>query len=147
VAALEVTNARLDSLFDQAPVGLCFWDRDLTTGRRNAALIALGDLPAGDGQNARPLVGLDVHLSETLRRVAATGRAELGHEVAVERPGGGVRHFRLSLFPVRTRGAVTGVGAVCEDVTEQTRAEAELRASERRFRALADATPELVWTL
>ncbi len=54
-----------------------------------------------------------------------------------------------SLFPVAcTSAPIVSDGAVVvfRDITLQKRAEAELRESERRYRALADSMPQIVWS-
>ena len=42
---LEGANALLDALFDQAPIGLGFWDRELRYVRLNAALAEMNGVP------------------------------------------------------------------------------------------------------
>jgi PAS domain S-box-containing protein len=46
---------------------------------------------------------------------------------------------------VNVAGEVVGLGVIAEDVTEQKRTEQALRASEERFRTLAEAGPVIVW--
>src|SRR6185369_3828226 len=55
--------------------------------------------------------------------------------------------FTFSYSPVRDEsGAVTGMFCAVAETTAQILAEARLAASETRFRSLADAMPQLVWT-
>jgi PAS domain S-box-containing protein len=49
--------------------------------------------------------------------------------------------------PFQFEGGVTQVLQASRDVTEQTDAEVALRASESRFRRLAEATPALIWQI
>lgn len=52
-----------------------------------------------------------------------------------------------SFAPIRDQqGSIIGSVVAGRDVTEQKRAEEALRASEARFRQMADAMPQLVWT-
>jgi len=46
----------------------------------------------------------------------------------------------------RTNARSTRVMEINNDITERKRAEGELRASEQRFRVLAEAMPQIVWT-
>ncbi len=48
--------------------------------------------------------------------------------------------------PMVIDGQITGIFGVVVDVTEQKRAAEALKKSERSFRQLADAMPQLVWT-
>jgi PAS domain S-box-containing protein len=55
------------------------------------------------------------------------------------------RWLRISAAPVRdAKGHVTSAVAAIADTDQERRAEMELRASELRFRALAEATPQIV---
>jgi PAS domain S-box-containing protein len=51
----------------------------------------------------------------------------------------------MAARPIVEKGVFGGALDMVTDVTERKRAEAELRASEERFRAMADASPALIW--
>ena len=52
----------------------------------------------------------------------------------------------LTISPVRdSTGRIIGASKVARDITEQKRAERELRESEQRFRVITDASPIMVW--
>src|SRR5690606_35635448 len=52
----------------------------------------------------------------------------------------------LTISPIRDReGTVTGLARIARNVTQQKQVEEALRASELRFRQLADAMPQMVW--
>jgi two-component system CheB/CheR fusion protein len=54
----------------------------------------------------------------------------------------------LTVSPIRdAEGRVIGASKVARDITERKRAEESLRLSEARFRALAEASPGLIWRL
>src|SRR5690606_38419253 len=42
-------------------------------------------------------------------------------------------------------GAIIGASSTTRDITDRNRAQQALRESEKRFRALADAAPVLIW--
>ena len=63
------------------------------------------------------------------------------------RKDGTLQHISLTISPVKDRqGNVIGVSKIARDITERKRAQADLLESEGRFRHLADAMPQIVWT-
>ncbi len=68
------------------------------------------------------------------RRIELTALHRRGHEFPVE----------LSITPIRM-GESLAFGAFVRDITDRNRAEATLRASEERFRTLADSAPVMIW--
>jgi PAS domain S-box-containing protein len=68
-------------------------------------------------------------------------------EFRIVRPDGGNRWVRLRSFPLKdTRGQVLRIAGLCEDITERKRAEIALQESERRWKDLNEALPQLVWS-
>lgn len=64
-----------------------------------------------------------------------------------EHPERGISYWDWSLKPVRDdNGLVSMIVLTLLDVTSRVKAEESLRESEKRFRQLADAMPQLVWT-
>jgi PAS domain S-box-containing protein len=53
----------------------------------------------------------------------------------------------LTISPVKdAQGNIVGASKIARDITERKRAEDAIRASEARFRQLADSMPQIVWT-
>ena len=88
---------------------------------------------------------LDLASSSTQRRDAT---AALEAEYRVRRAGdGALRHIaRKGDFEFDADGRAIRMVGVVQDVTEQHRVRSELEASEARFRGLAQAIPNQVWT-
>ena len=155
-AALSVQNAllfterdealaRLDSLFENAPIGLGFWDREIRYLRVNEALAEMDGLPseAHEGRTVAELLpGVSPEMTRILERVVREGATVRDTETELETPAapGVKRRWTVGYYPVRDRsGEIIGAGAVCDEITELRRAqqaEAELRdALERALEA------------
>jgi PAS domain S-box-containing protein len=68
-------------------------------------------------------------------------------ETVRRRKDGSLFDISLTVSPVKdTDGRITGASKIARDITESKRAQAALLASESRFRQLADAMPQIVWT-
>ena len=68
-------------------------------------------------------------------------------ETVRKRKDGRLLDISLTISPVKDhQGNVIGVSKIARDITEQKRVQAALLASEARFRQLADAMPQIVWT-
>jgi len=84
---------------------------------------------------------------DELMRSVIAGRLVLGAESKRRTRNGDVIDVSTSLSVVRDEaGAATAVALIERDITRSKRAQAELAASERRFRTLADSAPVLIWT-
>lgn len=148
---LEHANAVLDTLIECAPVGLGLWDRQLRYQRLNSALAHINGLPAPAHIGRRleeVLPHLEPRVREAMEEVAATGRAQRNLEVSGQTPAtpGKLRHWRVSFYPVSVGDERVGVGAVCEEITEEREGAAErerLLEAERAARAEAERANRL----
>ena len=122
----------LETMFSEAPAGLSFVDHEYRIVRINKAGAALR------GARAEHLVGRRLQevwpdvwpkLEPIYGRVLDRGQATVNLELDAEWPTspGDVRHWLLSLYPVRVRDEVIGVGTVAVDVTDRKRAEIRLQ--------------------
>ena len=135
-------GALLDALFENATVGLVFWDRDLRYRRINDALAAMNGVPAEEHLGRRPsdlLPELGPLLEGLLRQVIDDGEPLPDVDVTGETPSrpGVTRHWLASYFPVRESGHVVGASAVVVEVT----AERRVASIDAQLSALVDASP------
>jgi PAS domain S-box-containing protein len=140
--ALKEREGELRLILDQMPIILWTFDRDLRhTSAMGAPLEALGtDAAALRGRHLFDIEGTDdpthpnnaAHL-KALRGVSASFDAE--------RNG---RTFRSRIDPLRDAdGEVIGVLGIALDVTEEIRAEQELREAHENYRSLIEAIPAI----
>jgi len=125
--------ALLDALFDAAPIGLGFWDRELRYRRVNAALAEMNGIPERE-HVGRTVGEVLPEIPETVmadfRKVIERAEPLLGMRVEGETPAqpGRRRSWRISYYPVGDpEGRVLGAGAVVEETTDLERAEAVRR--------------------
>lgn len=122
---------------------LAWFEDDLMTGRSrwsSKAYAVFGMEPADDPV---PLRGLGPWLQradhDALREVLATlveRREGAQAMLRVVRPDGGVRRVQVAAEPVLTRGVLTGLAGVYQDVTAQHHTEVALSASFDRLTAV-----------
>ena len=98
------------------------------------------------GRHMRDVLGDDAY--RQLRPLVASALA--GDHVSADLPlpyrDGGDRYVHVEYVPHRLdSGVVAGFYALVHDISESKHAEAELRESEARFRAMADCAPAPVW--
>jgi PAS domain S-box-containing protein len=94
--------------------------------------------------NERTRLPVENPVEKVIKRSAVVGLAN--HTVLIAKDGT-ERSIDDSAAPIRDEpGKIVGVVLVFRDVTERRKAEDAVRASESRFRQLADAMPQIVWT-
>jgi PAS domain S-box-containing protein len=68
-------------------------------------------------------------------------------ETVRRRKDGTLLDISLTISPVRdAQGKIVGASKIARDISDKKRIQAELLASEARFRQLADTMPQIVWT-
>lgn len=136
--------AELDALYARAPLGLGLVDRELRFVRVNPALAEMNgfspeehvgrkvwDLLPDLRETAEPLLLKVIETGEPLRDVTVTGTT-LAHS-------GQVREWREQFYPIFVgQRQVSGIGIICEDVTDRRMQERELREREDRLRRVLD---------
>jgi PAS domain S-box-containing protein len=146
--ALAEATALLESLFENAPVGLGVWDRDFRFARINRELAALNGLPPEAHIGRRPdeilpdLAGLDV-VYERWRQVLDTGEPWRGVEVSGVTPAqpDRTRYWSEDFFPVRVGDRNVAIAAIVQETTERKAAEEALRTARDSFRHLVERSP------
>ncbi len=129
--AAREARALVDALYEQAPIGLAYFDCELRSVLINETAARMADLTVEQFVGRRieeilpKTLGRDV--ADDLRSVIETGAPTTRslETAAIPRP-----HARLDLavtyYPVRVAGAAAiGVGCIVEDVTERRRSERE----------------------
>jgi len=132
----------LDSLLRNAPIGFCFFDREMRYVRINERLAEMNGISAEAhlGRHASEIVPA---LFETIclvtGRILATGEAVVDYEFSGETPAapGVTRFWTESYYPVRDDGGeIVGFAVFVEEITERNRSAEALRESEARYRSL-----------
>ncbi|WP_238382881.1 hybrid sensor histidine kinase/response regulator [Cognatilysobacter segetis] len=156
----QTERRRLDAVIDSLPSGVALADPSGTITRVNAANHAIwGTHPMSatiDGygewqgwwaddspRRGQRLRGEDWALARALR-----GETVRDDVVEIQPFDGQPRRtLLLQATPVRLDdGTVAGAVVAQTDISDRMRAQAELRASESRFRTIADAMPQIVWS-
>ncbi len=152
----EDQAATLASLLDQVPVGIMVLDNELRFARVNAYNTALCDAPPEEliGRTLDEVLtrihGPDAagEIATQFREVLATGKP-----FSASNWCGPLRHRPAAPYyadwSIRRiegpAGESVGLLATAVEVTANVLREQALRASEQRFRTMADAVPVLIW--
>jgi PAS domain S-box-containing protein len=146
--ALRTSEEKWRTLAESAPVTILTVDRAgiiLTfshslVGRKPSEVIGrcIHDFTVGSGERERSVA--------ILEQVFREGKT-VSFEIDSPKPGGGTIRMRNMLAPLRTGGEITAVIGVGMDVTELHAAVEALRASETRWRSLAENAPVVILTL
>ena len=94
-------------------------------------------LAAPDRENEMPAILKRIRRGEKVQR----------YETVRRRRDGSLVDVSLTVSPIRDEtGRIVGASKIARDITERKHAEQGLRQSEERFRNLANAVPDIVWT-
>ncbi len=150
--AERASTALLESVLDNAPVGLGLLDPSLRVQHMNRALSTMSEraLDAAVGGSLWDVLPdmRDV-LEPRLAEVLENGRTLTNVEAAVHSRANPalLREFQFGFFPLPTETAAgsAGAGIVVTDITYRKRSERRLRESEERFRTLIETSAAIVW--
>lgn len=144
--------AEIEAIYSTAPIGLCVLDADCRYLRINRFLAEINGVPLEEhcGKTLRTVVPNIAAKAEALvRRVIETGEPILNLEMCGETPRepGTPRYFNFHLYPLKQGGNTCAVNIVTEEITDRTRIEAALRASEERLRFILACSKAGAWEL
>ncbi len=156
--SLRHSEARFRGLMEQAPFSVQVFSADGRTVRVNRAWEELWGVTLDQIADYNVLEDRQLEAKGVLPFIQRAFAGEPAFVPAIQydpnetvpdrtRNADPVRWVAAVAYPLRDgQGAVREVVLVHEDITARKRAEAALRESERRFRQLADAMPQIVWT-
>ncbi len=151
-AALASANTRFAIASEAA--GLGFWEFDVgsNTLRWDEQMFILYGRPIATGQQPYSIWSGGLHPDDRQRIegqliAAIKGPCEFQTEFRVIHPSGEIRHLKASARALRDgQGNAVQMMGVNIDITDRKRAEVDLRESGQRYRFLADAMPQIIWT-
>ncbi len=146
-----VRLAQLQAVYDGAPVGLAFLDRDLRYKVLNRRLAQMNGRPMEEhiGKTVSQMIPELYPIVEGYIRRALGGEAIAGVEVTKPsaRPEDS-RTILLSYEPVRDEaGEVVGVSVAIADLSPVRHAERERRELEGHFRQMMELLPQIPWII
>ena len=150
-SAMRELEARLRRAQEAGGVGLFSLNLDTSIVMPTPEFCKIYGLPSAE---ALPIDVIDELIFPADREIAvhsetrSDGHSPLNVEYRIRRADNGQRRViaRKGEFERDEHGQVVRFVGVVQDVTDQRRAQQELRESEARFRALTQAMPNHVWT-
>ena len=147
----SVRLAQLQALYDGAPVGLAFLDRNLRYKMLNRTLARMNGRPMEDhiGRTVSQMVPDLFPMVEGYILRALDGEAIQGIEVTSPTSDGKeTKTILLSYEPARDEaGEVIGVSVAIVDLSPIRRAEEARREAEAHFRYMMDLLPQIPWII
>lgn len=141
--ALRRALALLDAVFESAPIGVAFCDRDLRFEKVNQALADINGLSIEDHVGRTPAEVLPELERTNLimarwREILDTGEPVLNVEISGRTPASPeeTRWWLENWFPVKVEGRFIGVAATVLDITARRKAEEEIKRSHARLEAM-----------
>jgi PAS domain S-box-containing protein len=143
--------AQLQAVYDGAPVGLAFLDRNLRYINLNRRLANMNGHPIEEHLGRTPaemIPSLFPHVEPYIRRALA-GEAIPGVEVTKPAScGSEEKTLLLSYEPARDEaGEVVGVSVALVDLTPIKHAEQARRETEEHFRHMMELMPQIPWVI
>lgn len=144
--------AQLQAVYDGAPVGLCFLDREMRYVNLNRQLAQMNGVPAAAhiGRTVAEVIPNAYPMIAPFIRRALEGEPVTGVEIT-KPPRDEKDHPQtvvLSYHPVRDEaGDILGVSVAVMDVSLRRQTEERLRESEEHFRHWMCLTPHVPWVL
>lgn len=143
--------AQLQAIYDGAPVGLAFLDRDLRYKMLNRRLASMNGRPMEDhiGRSVSEMIPDIFPTVEGYIRRALNGEAIEGVEIT--KPGASAEDSKtllLSYQPARDEAQeVIGVSVAIVDLSPIKRAEKARQESEEHFRQMMELLPQIPWII
>jgi PAS domain S-box-containing protein len=144
--------AQLQAIYDGAPVGLCFLDRNLCYVSINKRLADMNGAPLAAylGKSVAEMIPEVLPAIEPFLRRALEGEAiqDLEFRRPAIVPWEPAATNLVSYQPALDEaGEVMGISVVVVDVTERKRTEEALRESEEHLRNMVELNPEIPWVM
>ena len=143
--------AQLQAVYDGAPVGLAFLDREMRYRNLNRRLANMNGRPMSEhlGRTVQEVMPEFLAQVEPFIRRALSGEAVSGVELTRPPaiPNGGTT-ILLSYEPARDEaGEVVGVSVAISDLTPIKQAQAAQRETEEHFRSMLELLPQIPWII
>lgn len=148
----DLANSEAHLRLSQEGGGIGTWEADLVNGKQTWSQNSFGLLGLENRTELQWADFVELIHPEDRQAVMDAVQAHLHHgkkydvEYRSQNANGEVRWFRSSGQAIRDRNGLPQVmRGIVQDITERKCAEENLKASEREFRLLAEAMPQIVW--